>query len=478
MNKSHIFLAMAAFVLMSATCKKGSNPGPTPPPAANFYNATTWVTTASKSQLLAKQPARSFTAVTTNSYPTITVDESQKFQTIDGFGYTLTGGSAMLMQRMDAAARSKLIQELFGNGENDIRVNYIRLSIGASDLNETVFTYNDMPEGQTDEALTNFSLGSDLNTVVPVMKEILKLNPGIKIQATPWSAPAWMKDNGKLIGGSLLPKYQQVYANYFVKYIQTMKEHGITIDAVTPQNEPLHPGNNPSLYMTWQQQADFIKNNLGPAFEKAGIKTKIVVYDHNLDHPEYATNILADPQANKYINGSAFHLYAGEIGTMTSVHNAYPDKALYFTEQYTSSTGEFGGDFMWHMKNVTIGAIRNWSRVALQWNLANDPEYKPFTPNGGCSVCRGAITINGNSYTKNSPFYVVGQASKFVPDGSVRITSNETSGLSTAAFLTPENKKVLIVLNEGNNTIQFNIKNNNQMLATSITAQTAATYVW
>jgi len=238
-----------------------------------------------------------------------------------------------------------------------------------------------------------------------------------------------------------------VYARYFVKYIQQMKDNGITIDAVTPQNEPLNPGNNPSLVMTAQEETNFIKNNLGPAFQSAGITTKIIAYDHNCDHPEYPLAILNDPAANAFVNGSAFHLYAGNISALSQVHNAYPDKAVYFTEQWTSSTGDFGGDLKWHLKNVIIGSMRNWSRVALEWNLANDPSYNPHTP-GGCTQCKGALTI-GTSVTRNVGYYIVAHASKFVPAGSVRIGSNNTATLQNVAFKTPAGKKVLIVENDG-----------------------------
>lgn len=478
MIRINLLFVLLAGSLMGATCKKSSSPVPTPPPSADGWQLNAWVTTANKQQLLAQQPAASFTVGAGATQDAIVVDEAQTFQNIYGFGYTLTGGSAMLIQRMDAASRHKLLQEMYGNGSADIRSNYLRLSIGASDLNDSVFTYNDMPAGQTDEALAHFTLGTDAQTVVPTIKEILQLNPAIKIIATPWSAPAWMKDNGKMISGQLLPRYQQAYANYFVKYLQTMQQLGIVVDAITPQNEPLHPGNNPSMYMSWQQQADFIKNNLGPALSAAGLRTKIVVYDHNLDHPEYATNILADPAAARYVNGSAFHLYAGDISVMTSVHNAYPAKELYFTEQYTSSKSDFGEDLLWHVKTVIIGSVRNWSTVALQWNLANDPDYKPFTPNGGCSVCRGAVTISGNTYTRNSPYYVVAHASKFVPDGSVRIASTQLPGISTAAFQTPEKKKVLLVANEQPTAKTFTIQNKTQDILVTIPAKAVATYVW
>ena len=146
-----------------------------------------------------------------------------------------------------------------------------------------------------------------------------------------------------------------------------MKAEGIHIDAITVQNEPLNPDNNPSLLMLPNEQTDFIKKSLGPAFQKAGITTKIILYDHNTDRTDYPLTTLADADARKYVDGSAFHLYLGCIEALTPVHNQFPDKNIYFTEQWTGSKGTFGGDLAWHVKNLLIGATRNWSRNVLEW---------------------------------------------------------------------------------------------------------------
>lgn len=255
-----------------------------------------------------------------------------------------------------------------------------------------------------------------------------------------------------------------------------MKNEGIIIDAITPQNEPLHPGNNPSMYMTAADQATFIKTHLGPAFQAANISTKIIVYDHNCDHPDYPLAILNDPAAKAFVDGSAFHLYNGSIDVLTQVHNQHPDKHVYFTEQYTASNGDFGGDFRWHMKNLIIGATRNWSRTVLEWNLANDASFGPHTP-GGCTTCKGALTIS-SSVTRNVAYYIVAQACKFVPPGSVRISSNVVGSIHNVAFKTPSGKKVLIVLNDGTSTGSFNIRFNGKWVTATLNAGDAATYTW
>ncbi|MDP9230076.1 MAG: glucosylceramidase [Bacteroidota bacterium] len=449
----------------------GNNPGTTGP------DAELWLTRSNGTALLEKQsPALSFGTTANNNF-FIDIDTTTVMQTIDGFGYTLTGGSAYLINRMNAAERTSLLNELFGNGTNAIGISYLRISIGASDLSASVFSYDDMFAGQTDVSLANFSFSQDTIDLIPVLKQILLINPNIKILGSPWSPPVWMKDNGSSIGGSLLPQYYSVYAQYFVKYIQAMQSKSITIDALTIQNEPQHGGNNPSMLMNSLQQADFIKNNLGPAFQAAGINTKIIIWDHNCDNPNYPITVLNDAGARQYVNGSAFHLYNGDISALTTVHNAYPDKQLYFTEQWTGANGSFDGDLKWHIKNVVIGSMRNWSRVALEWNLASDPTYNPHTP-GGCTECKGAITISGSSAVRNVGYYIIAHASMFVPAGSVRVGCNITESLQNVAFKTPAGKKVLLVLNEGTSTMAFNIRFNGKWIATSLPAGTVGTYVW
>lgn len=459
----------------SNSSDSSSSPQPTPQPVTNEVDF--WLTKADGSVKLQKQNTVLAFASNYNIYSTIEVNSSQTYQSIDGFGFTLTGGSAEVINQLIPSKKQQLLQELFGSSASSISVNYLRISIGASDLNSTVFSYNDLPAGQTDVTLSNFSLTPD-NQLILLLKEILLINPNIKIMATPWSPPTWMKTNGSSVGGSLLPQYYNVYANYFVKYIQQMGAQGITIDAITPQNEPLHPGNNPSMYMTALEQADFIKNHLGPAFQSNGITTKIVAYDHNCDQPQYPITVLSDAGANPFVDGSAFHLYAGDISALSSVHNAYPTKNVYFTEQWTSSTGDFGGDLKWHLKNVIIGSMRNWSKNALEWNLANNASFGPHTQ-GGCTMCKGALTVvSSENFERNVAYYIIAHASKFVPTGSVRIASNQVGNLNNVAFKTPSGKIVVIVENDGASSEIFNVKYNGKWFTTNLDGGSVATFVF
>ncbi|WP_348799335.1 glycoside hydrolase family 30 protein [Flavobacterium adhaerens] len=462
----------------SSNDETSEKPTPVTPPVVVKNDVDFWLTKGDQSALLKKQNVILGFGTNANSFPIIEVKPSVTYQTVDGFGYTLTGGSAQVINELTASVRKELLQELFGKNETSISVSYLRISVGASDLNAEPFTYDDIPYGDTDLELSKFTLEKDKTTVIAVLKEILAINPNIKILATPWTAPVWMKDKDSFVGGHLKAEYYETYANYLVKYIKAMKSEGITIDAITPQNEPLHGGNNPSMEMLATEQTDFIKNNLGPAFQKANITTKIIAYDHNCDNTQYAITVLSDPIANTFVDGSAFHLYAGDISALSTLHNKFPTKNVYFTEQYTSSNSDFKGDLKWHLKNVIIGSMRNWSKNALEWNLANDGSFGPHTT-GGCTICKGAITIKSSeAFDRNVAYYIIAHASKFVPVGSVRIGSEIVGNLQNVAFKTPTGKYVLIVENDNDTAQSFNIKYNGKWITTSLEAGAVGTYTW
>jgi glucosylceramidase len=449
------------------------------PMAVHAQEASLWLTAPDRESLLKLETPPLIFAAEATSGQVIDVDDKKKFQTIDGFGFALTGGSAQLISKMDADKRAALLKELFTTDGDGIGVSYLRVSVGASDMNDHVYSYDDLPEGQTDVKMEKFSIDADKADVIPVLKEILAINPKIKILASPWSAPLWMKTTGVARGGVLKPEYFEAYALYFVKYIQAMKAEGITIDTLTVQNEPLNEKNTPSMLMLESELADFIESDLGPAFQKTGIKTKIVLYDHNLDHPAYPLAILKDPKANKYVDGTGFHLYGGTVAAFDQVHDAFPNKNLYFTEQSITERRS-GGTFniarpvSW----VVIGATRHWSRNVLLWNLAADPQAGPHTNDGGCTGCYGALTIDGNNAKRNLAYYTIAQVSKFVPDGSVRIDSNPSDLLPNVAFRTPQGKIVLLVANTGAAPAYFGVRFHGKALKTSLGAGAVGTYVW
>ncbi|MDB5126865.1 glycoside hydrolase family 30 beta sandwich domain-containing protein [Mucilaginibacter sp.] len=472
---------LIAFVLLTYACKKDVRPPASDPSGATGTAAraatgpvSVFLTKGDKSSLLAQSSVNFAPDAGTNAN-TITVDEGVTYQGIDGFGFTLTGGSASLLNGL-GGNKSAVLNELFGTGSGQIGISYLRISIGASDLSSSDFTYN---QTAGDVNMNNFSLSQENTDFLPILKAILAINPNIKILATPWTAPTWMKvnttGNNGYTGGSLNTAYYDAYARYFVKYIQAMKAQGITIDAITPQNEPLNPYNNPSMVMQANEQVNFINNNLGPQLQNAGLSTKIIAYDYNTDVPSYATTVVGN--AGQYVDGSAFHLYAGNIGTLTDVHNAYPNKNVYFTEQWVGAPGNFAGDLGWHINTLIIGATRNWSRNVLEWNLAADPNNNPHT-NGGCSTCLGGITVSGTSITRNVGYYIVAHASKFVRPGAVRISSNIAGSIQNVAFKNSDGSKVLIASNSGSSDVNFKVKWGNESFTYSLVAGAVATFKW
>ncbi len=465
------------FSTMGWRCKDTSKEvAPPPPKPEPNVDIAYYISTADESAKFSFQEG-GLPLSTDLSLPTITVNSAVSYQKMDGFGFSLTGGSALHLSNMSSTQRKNLLEELFGLEDNAIGISYLRVSLGASDLDEAVFSYNDLQAGETDVSMEQFSIAPDKRYLIPVLKEILAINPDLKIMASPWSAPAWMKSNANAKGGSLKAEYYDAYALYFVKYIEAMDNEGIRIDAITVQNEPLHPGNNPSMYMEAADQAAFIKQSLGPAFENAGISTKIIIYDHNADRTDYPIEILNDQEARKYIDGSAFHLYGGSINDLTKVHLAHADKNLYFTEQWIGAPGNFANDLKWHTENLLIGATRNWCKTVLEWNLAADPNLQPYT-DGGCTECLGALTIDGNSVVRNPAYYIIAHASKHVRPGSKRIDSNLLGDIPNVAFETDEGNIVLIVLNKSMQTQNFNIGADNKIVRTSLAAGAVGTYVW
>ncbi len=469
-----------------------------------------WTTNESGSKKLAKTTAINFSGQVSGR-STIEVDSrsTNRAQYIDGFGYTLTGGSAELIYKLNSTEQSKLLNEFFNNtsveypGMEPIKNDVLRIAIGGEDLSRTAYTYNDLAAGQQDLTLSKFSLSKDLEYKIPILKKIVAINPQIKIIATPWSAPAWMKTNNSLKGGRLKPDsnnngnqiYYEAYAKYFVKYIQEMKKQGITIYAVTPQNEPLNENNNPSMRMDDWEQVNFIKYHLGPQLRNASLNVKIIGFDHNANNAgvNYAKTLLNDNVLSQYLSGTAWHLYgdgndASYISNLSTIRNFKQDKGIYFTEQWLDrSSGSWNwGDFIWHIENITVGSLNNWSKTAMEWNLASDPNTSIHTP-GGCTNCLGAVTINNNTITRNSTYYSIAHASRFLGDNAQRLLPKPTnvSGLTYVAFVNDQAPyaRVMILVNSSSSRRDLNLKYTNydgvvKYAPISIEGKNVQTYVW
>ncbi|MRX40948.1 T9SS type A sorting domain-containing protein [Flavobacterium sp. LC2016-23] len=439
----------------------------------NAQTVTPWMTTGDQSKLLQQQATVSFGANSGSNPSTVTVNPSTTYQTMDGFGYTLTEGSCEVISGMAATQQNQLLNDLY-NPTTGLNASVVRISIGASDLSSSSYSYN---ETSGDVNMNNFSLnGPDLTYLIPIIKKILLINPNIKILATPWSAPRWMKTNNSWVGGSLQTQYYAAYARYFVKYFAAMQAQGISIWGITPQNEPENPYNEPSMLMNSTEQKNFINTQLGPQMASAGYgNIKIIAFDHNCDNTAYPIDVLNN---SSYVDGAAFHLYLGNISAMSTVRNA-TNKNVYFTEQYTGSGGSFSGDFGWHMQNVVIGSTNNWAKTVLEWNAANNSGLGPRTP-GGCNTCLGAITVNNStSYTKNVAYYIIGQISKFVKPGALRINSSSTNGsIFSAGFKNPDGSIALVVYNSGGSSNTIRIVSGSSAFDYAVPSASAVTFAW
>ncbi|MFZ4465110.1 MAG: glycoside hydrolase family 30 protein, partial [Bacteroidales bacterium] len=458
--KKFYFLQAILCLIMLISCQNTDRSGTT------SAGVQLYVTTETQSMLF--QPVSvAFDTKSPSGNQIIQLQPEVKYQEMDGFGAAITGSSAFNLLKMSPENRSNLLKSTF-DPINGMAYSYIRVSIGCSDFSLEDYTYCDKA------GIENFAIHElDKRDLFPILKEILAINPKIKILGSPWTPPKWMKVNNltelkpfdSWTSGQLNPAFYQDYATYFVKYIQAMKSEGFDIEAITIQNEPLNRGNSASLFMTWQEQRDFIKTALGPAFEKAGIKTKIIVFDHNWDYDvnkeecadqiDYPVRIYEDAEAAKYIDGAAYHAYGGEVAEMKDIHNKRPDKNLYFTEMSIGLWGSgytFEGDFMWNMREVCLGTINNYCKAVIMWNFMLDDKHAPFRP-GGCDICLGCIDISSADYatmTFNSHYYTMAHLSKVIQPGAFRIGSsgNSSQGLYYAAFSNPDGSYAIVIQND------------------------------
>jgi glucosylceramidase len=457
-----------------------------PPPAPGMVNV--WLTTSDMQNLLSpRAPLALSAAGPDGGVPTIDVDATQTFQTIDGFGAAMTDSAAyVLTNDLSDSQRRDLMAKLF-DPDAGIGLGYLRLPMGASDFTSVgSYTYDDVPSG-TDTSLAMFSIDHDRAYILPRLKDALAIHPSIKIMATPWSPPAWMKTNGSLNGGSLQTQYYAAYAQYFVKFVQAYAGAGVSIDTVTLQNEPQHASSTiPSMAFTAIEEANFVSQALGPAFAQAGITTKIVVYDHNWQDQfssqptTYPQTVFADMSANPFVSGSAFHGYSGDSSAQAAVHDAYPEKDIYFTEYLAGDGENLAYTFQDILVDKVIGAARNWARTSILWNIVLDQNDGP--QNNGCTDCRGVVTVNssGGAVTFNPEYYLLGHASKFAVAGAHRIASNtlDASSVTDVAFVNPNGTRALVAMNTGGADVALRVRSATHEFPYSLPAGATATFVW
>lgn len=450
--------------------------------------AEVWLTTADQKNLLSKHAAIPFDDELDPYIPIIQVDPNMEFQMMEGFGAAITGSTAYLMnKKMSTEQREALLKDLFT--EDGIHMRYIRHTIGASDFSAdqegspSSYTYNDIETGH-DYKLDHFTIEKDAD-VIRLLQDITSRNEKIKVLGTPWTAPAWMKAESNLNGWYLDyedKKVYKAYADYFVKYMKAYQEKGIPIDAITIQNEPEFTSSTyPSMSMSAEEQAMFIREYLQPAFQQNDIAAKIIGYDHNWNKGlEYARTLFANEQTRSYTDGTAYHCYEGKPASMSEVHENFPDKNIYLTECSGGDwNADFGSNLNWYMTNLLIGGPRNWAKTVLLWNTALDENGGPA--NGGCSNCRGVVTIDQNTgeVTRNVEYYAIGHASKFVDPGAVRIGSTSYKrDLESAAFKNPDGSVVLIMMNSGEADKSFQVNYKGQYISYRLPAKGAVTFKW
>jgi len=484
-------IILATVLLVGCTNTVGSSPTqtaevsiPTTPTAEADVPVHVWLTASDQTQLLEPQPDISFKSNVPAEGKKIYVNENHHYQQMDGFGASMTDSSAWLIYTQLNETQSAGVMNALFSPTNGIGISVTRIPMGASDfVNGAAYTYDDMLPGQTDPELAHFSIEHDLAYIIPALQDALKINPNLKVMASPWSAPAWMKTSDALGNGSLLPEYYSAYANYFVKFIQAYAAENIPIYAITLQNEPHHePYSYPGLRMEAEEAAEFVKDHLGPAFEAAGLEIKILIWDHNWDEPEYPITLLDDSDAKAFVDGSAFHCYGGTVIAQGLVHDAHPDMDIYFTECSGGAwIPSFAEGIKRDMKDLVIGSTRNWAKTVIKWNLALDSSYGPH--NGGCGNCYGFVTITPETetgFTFNYDYYSIGHASKFVTSGAYRIasTSFQYEGLESVAFQNPDASKVLIVSNTHTTDKVFTVQWGDQAFAYTLPSGTIATFTW
>ena len=416
---------------------------------------------------------------------TISVDSNTIYQQMDGVGASLTDSSGwVLWNKLTAAQRDDLMRSLF-DPTTGIGIGMLRQPMGASDFSASGdYSYDDVPAGQTDPNMQNFSIAHDQAYLVPLLRQALSINPSLKIHALPWSPPAWMKTTGTMNGGSINGTAFPALAQYFVRFIQAYQQQGIPIYAISMQNEPLYStGNYPTAYVVSGDEANFIGHMLGPALAAAGLgNIKIFGYEHNWDNIQYPEALLADAAASQYLAGSSFHCYAGDVSAQSAVRQAYPAKDIWFTECTGTVGSNFAGDLAWNAENLLIGATRNWARGITLWNLALDQNAGP--QNRGCPSCRGIVTVDYSVspplITRNVEYYVLGHLGKFVQPGAYRVDSNSggSGSIEDVAFGNPDGSIVLLVLNAAAASTTFAVTWNSGSFTDTLPAGAVATYEW
>jgi glucosylceramidase len=446
-------------------------------PAA-AQRAEIWLTTSGRTALLERQAGAEFASERKPGLPVVIVADGMAYQTIEGFGASMTDSAAYLIrQRVPEDKRQAVMEELF-DPVKGIGVSFLRNPMGASDLARFHYSYDDMPPGQEDPKLERFSIDHDRADILPLLKQALRISPQIRMMGSPWSAPGWMKTSGSMIGGSLRKEAYPAFALYFRKYVEAYAAEGVPVHYVSMQNEPLYvPKDYPGMSVTAAEQTEFLKHYLLPELDAARMSVRVLVYDHNWDRPDYPEQVLRDSviAGSPRVAGTAWHWYGGTAGAMTVVHQLDPKRGQYVTE---ASGGTWIEDQVKADFEAIVHSMRNWARAFVKWGLALNERRGPNA--GGCNTCTGLIEVNEQTgeVRKTIDYYTLGHFSKFVRPGAVRVYSTNAPGVITAAFVNRDRSRVLVVFNETRAEKRFQVEWRGRWMELALPPLGGATVTW
>ena len=376
----------------------------------------------------------------------ILLDPAKTYQELLGFGASLTDASCYMFNQLAPNAREQLFHELFHPSGTGLSA--CRICIGSSDYATKAYSFD---EGEPDPEMKRFSIEHDREYILPMLRLARKVNPDLFLLASPWSPPGWMKANKSMLGGAMRQSSLAPYALYFLKFLQAYAAEGVPVNAVTSQNEvdAEQDGRMPACVWPQEMEMWFISRALGPLLARNDIATKIWLLDHNYNLWGRVLCQLEDRTVNQYVDGVAWHGYAGREDAMTKVHDAYPAKHAYWTEGgpeyrepgYQTNFSRWSGTF--------TGILRNWSRCIMAWNMALDEQGRP---NIGPFYCGGVVTIDSRTkaITRSGQYWALAHYSRAMRRGARRFDSlGDIAGLSHVAFANPDGGKVVVLTNPG-----------------------------
>jgi glucosylceramidase len=448
-----------------------------------------WVTSADQALLLSHEPdlhQQAADVAAGGAAPeALVIDPATRYQSYLGVGAAMTDASAVAINKsLDPKQRKALMRELFGDATDHpsgLGIGFVRVPIGGSDFSQLHYSLDDVERGRSDAALARFRLDPYRTGQVPLLLEARKVNPGLLLMASPWSAPAWMKENDSLVGGHLQPRWYGAFADYLVRFSDEYAKAGLPLYALSLQNEPGYDTPDyPGMVVTPGERARLVAGELGPRLAKRANAPLLLDHDHNWDEPQSPARVLGDPAAARYVGGVAWHCYKGHVAAQSKVHEQFPAFDAYMTE---CSGGGWQKDWEdalhWFYGEVVIGSFANWARAVALWNIALDTTHGPHA--GGCKNCRGVVTIDAHGHvTRNVEYYALAHVTRCLRTGARRVASSGgPDGVATVAFRNEDDGSlVLLAYNDAKQARHLDVRAGARGFGYDLPAGTAATFCW